>query len=157
MFDILSNHNVKLLKAHAVQSAGAVVWPSAGYFDMWATGSAPPALQYQRPQRALIIVDVSVVASGGTQILVFQDCETAAGTYDADFATAVTITAAGLYLIDLPDFRRFLRCTATNGTANVTWGASLVTFEDRWRPVDQSGTVLALTYGVGRYGRVAAP
>jgi hypothetical protein len=155
MFDILSNHNVKLFKAHAVQSAGAEVWPTAGYFDMWAAGTAPPPLQYQRPQRALIIIDVSVVAGGGVETLVFQDCDTPTGSYDADFATATAITATGLYLVDLPDFKRYLRCTATNGTANVTFGMVLVTFEDRFRPVDQSGTILTLTYGAGRTGRVA--
>lgn len=155
MFDILSNHNVKLFKKHAAQSAGAEVWPTAGYFDMWAAGAAPPPLQYQRPQRALIILDVSAVAGGGTEVLVFQDCGTSDGTYDVDFATATTITATGLYLIDLPDFQRFLRCTATNAVANISFGMYLVTFEDRHRPVDQSGTVLALTYGTGRSGRVA--
>lgn len=156
MFDILSNHRVEVLKAIASQSAGAETWPTAGYFDMWATGVAPPALQYQRAQRALFIIDVTTVASNGTLVLVFQDCDTADGTYDVDFATCTTITATGLYLVDLPDFKRFLRCVATNATANVTWGGYMVTFEERFRPVQQTGTALTITYGTGRYGRVAA-
>jgi hypothetical protein len=156
MFDILSNHRVEILKSLAAQSAGAETWPTAGYFDMWATGTAPPPLQYQRPQRALFIIEVSAVASNGTLVLVFADCDTSDGSYDADFATCTTITATGLYLVDLPDFKRYLKCVATNAVANVTWGGMMVTFEDRWRPVDQSGTALTITYGTGRKGRVAA-
>lgn len=156
MFDILSNHRVETLKSLALQGAGAAVLPGAGYFDMWASGVAPPPLQYARAQRALFIIDVSIVVATGTLTLVFQDCDTSDGTYDADFATCATITATGLYLVDLPDFRRYLRCTATVANANVTWGASMVTFENRWRPVDQSGSAVVLTYGSGRSGRVAA-
>jgi hypothetical protein len=156
MFDILSNHRVEILKSLTLQGAGAATLPGAGYFDMWATGTAPPPLQYQRPQRALFVIDVTIVVATGTLILVFQDCDTSDGTYDVDFATAATITAAGLYLIDLPDFKRYLKCVATVANANVTWAGYMITFEDRWRPVDQSGAALALTYGTGRAGRVAS-
>jgi hypothetical protein len=156
MFDILSNHRVEILKSLTLQGAGSAVLPGGTYFDMWATGAAPPPLQYQRAQRALFVIDVTIVVATGTLTLVFQDCDTSDGTYDADFATAATITETGLYLVDLPDFKRYLRCTATVANANVTWAGYMVTFEERFRPVQQTGSALALTYGTGRYGRVAS-
>jgi hypothetical protein len=157
MFDILSNHRAETLKSLALQGAGAATWPTAGYFDMWASGAAPPPLHYARAQRALFIIDVSIIVSTGTLTLVFQDCDTSGGSYDVDFATCAVITTIGLYLVDLPDFKRYVKCVATVANTNVTWGASMLTFENRWCPVDQSGSALTLTYGSGRTGRVAAP
>jgi hypothetical protein len=147
MFDILKNHRVERLRSVSDQTQGAAVLPGSTYFDMWGNT--------QLPNRALFIIDVTDVNTTGTLILVFQDCETAAGTYDADFCTVATISAAGLYLVDLVDFKRYLRCSSTVANATVNWGGYMVTFEDQRRPVTQSGTTCSLTYGSGRSGKVA--
>ena len=144
MYDILSNHKVELIRSGAAQTPGASTVPATA-IDLFSGGLA---------NRALLIVDVSAVAGGGSLVLVATDSEDGTN-YDADFATAATITATGIYTMVIDDPSRYLKITATCADANVTWSAVLVTFEEQRRPVTQSGTNLAVTYGTGRKPKVA--
>jgi hypothetical protein len=150
MFDILSNHRIEILKSSAQLSTGNETIPSGGALDMWADSGV--ASQFTRSQRALIIADVTACA--GTLTFIIQDSSDNS-TFDEDFATADAIDETGLFLIDIADFYQYLQVKAVAAGGNATYAAYLITFEDRWRPVKNDGTALALTYGVGRKGRVA--
>lgn len=144
MYDILNNHRALRIRSGAVQSAGAESGPAAA-IDLFSNGLA---------NRALLIIDVSAVASGGKLDIVAVDSDDNS-SFDADFAAVAQITAAGVYLAVIDDPARYLQFVATVTDANVTWGAVLVTFEEQRRPVTQSGTALAVTYGAGRKPKVA--
>ena len=145
MYDILSNHKVEILRSVAIENAGAAANSPATEIDLFTGGLA---------NRALLIIDVTTVASGGTLDIVVQDSSDDT-TYDADFMTIPQITEAGLYLVVIDDPNRYLRFAATVADANVTWSAVLVTFEEQRRPVTQAGTTLAVTYGTDRKPKVA--
>lgn len=142
MFDILKNHRIVLLKSYAQLSTGNETLTAV---DMWANT--------QLPNRALIILDIG--ANAGTLTLTFQDSPDNS-TWDTDFAATAGITTTGLKLVDLVDFERYLRVYAVAAGGNVSYSATLITFEDQRRPVTQGGTVQALTYGSGRTPKVAA-
>ena len=148
MFDILNNHRIEIMLSVQQKSAGdAVNYPSDNGFDLWENN--------QLPNRALIIVDVQTVATGGSLILIVQD-STDQSTWDEDYITCETIDEAGLYFIDVNDPYRYIRLNGDVDDAAVTWGAYLITFEDQRRPVTQSGSTLTLTYGTGRTPKVAS-
>lgn len=144
MYDILSNHKVELIRSGAVQTPGAATVPATA-LNLHSGGLA---------NRALLIIDVSAVATNGDLTIVAQDSSDGT-TYDADFATIANITAVGLYTAVIDDPNKFIRFAATVADANVTWGAYLVTFEEQRRPVTQAGTNLAITYGTDRKPKVA--
>lgn len=145
MYDILSNHKVEILRSVAIENAGAAANSPATEIDLFTGGLA---------NRALLIIDVTTVASGGTLDIVVQDSSDDT-TYDADFMTIPQITEAGLYLVVVDDPNRYLRLLHDVDTAAVTWGAYLVTFEEQRRPVTQSGTTLTPVYGTDRKPKVA--
>jgi hypothetical protein len=144
MYDILSNNKVALVRSGAAQTPGTISVPATP-LNLWDGGLA---------NRALLIVDVSAVATNGDLTIIAQD--SADGTnYDADFATVANITATGLYLVVIDDPNQYLRFSCVCADANVTWSGVLVTFEEQRRPVSQPGTELAVTYGTGRKPKVA--
>jgi len=145
MKDILSNHRVEILRSVAIENAGAAANSPATEIDLFTNGLA---------NRALLIIDVTTVAEGGTLDIVVQDSSDDT-TYDADFITLPQITETGLYLAVVDDPNRYLRLLHDVDTAAVTWGAYLVTFEEQRGPVTQTGTVLTGTYGSGRSPKVA--
>jgi len=145
MYDILSNHRIARLRSVADETAGAAANSPATEIDLFTGGLA---------NRALILIDVTTVASGGTLDIVVQDSSDDS-TYDTDFLTIPQITAAGLYLVVVDDPNRYLRLLHDVDTNTVTWGAYLITFEEQRRPVTQAGTVLTGTYGTGRKPKVA--
>lgn len=151
MFDILSNHRIEVLKSSAELATGNETIPSGGALDMWEDSGN--VTQYTRSQRALVIFDVTACA--GTLTFTFQDSSDNL-SFDADFAACAAIDAPGLFLADIADFYRYLKVYAVAAGGNATYAAYLITFEDRWRPVKNDGTALALTFGTGRKPRVAA-
>lgn len=142
MYDILSNHRVEKVRSGAAQTPGSA---DQATIDLFSNGLA---------NRALLIIDVSAVATNGDLTIVCKDSDDNS-TFDADFATVANITATGLYVAVIDDPARYLKFAATVADANVTWSAILVTFEEQRRPVTQTGTNLAVTYGTGRKPKVA--
>jgi hypothetical protein len=149
MKDILSNHRIEIIRSVASEAFAdaAANKPSNNGYDLWANN--------QLPNRALIIVDVTSVGTGGTLDLIVQDSQDKS-TWDTDFITVTRITATGLYLIDVPDPYRYLRVNHNALTDAVVWGAYMITFEDQRLPVTQSATTCTLTFGSGRKPKVSA-
>lgn len=145
MFDILGNHKFLRVRSVADEAAGAAANSPATEIDLFTGGLA---------NRALLLIDVTSVGTGGTLDLIVQDSPDDT-TYDADFLTIPQITAAGLYLVVVDDPERYLRLNHDVDTDTVTWGAYLITFEEQRRPVTQAGTTLTGTYGTGRKPKVA--
>jgi hypothetical protein len=145
MYDILSNHKVELVRSGAIQNAGAGSAVPATPLNLFSGGLA---------NRCLLIIDVSVVASGGSLVVAAQDSPDGT-TYDEDFATSESITETGIYTMVIDDPNQYLKFVPTVSDAAVTWSAVLVTFEEQRRPVTQAGTDLTVTYGTGRKAKVA--
>ena len=142
MYDILSNHRVEKVRSGGAQTPGSA---DQATIDLFSNGCA---------NRALLVVDVSAVVTDGDLTIVCKDSDDNS-TFDADFATLANITETGLYVAVIDDPARYLKIAATVADANVTWSAILVTFEEQRRPVTQTGTELAVTYGTGRKPKVA--
>lgn len=149
MYDILNNNRVSRVRSVAVEAFGdaAANAPTANGINLRSDN--------QLPNRALLVIDVSAVATNGTLDLIVQDSPDGT-TWDADFITIPQITAAGLYLVEIDDPEKFVRLNHDAKIANVTWGAYLITFENQRCPVKQDGSVLAGVYGAGRKPKVAA-
>jgi len=145
MYDIISNNKVEIIRSVADEAAGAAANSPTTEIDLYTGGLA---------NRALLIIDVTSVGTGGTLDLVVQDSDDDS-TYDADFITIPQITETGLYLVVIDDPKRYLRVNHDVDTDTVNWGAYLVTFEEQRCPVTQTGTVLTGTYGSGRSPKVA--
>lgn len=148
MYDILNNYKFGFFQQASADGAGAAAnAPNDNGIDLWTAN--------QLPNRVLAIIDVGVVASGGTLTLVFQDSSDRS-TWDVDFLTCAAITAAGFYLVEIFDPNRYLRCNVTVGTNTVTWSGLFMTFENQRRPVTQTATTIVPTYGTGRKPKVSA-
>lgn len=146
MYDILNNHRVMVVRSVATEAAaGAAANSPASELDLHTYGLA---------NRALLVIDVTDVGTGGVLDLIVQDSPDDI-TYDADFITIPQITETGLYLVVVDDPDRYLRVNHNTTTDAVTWGAYLMTFEEQRRPVAQMGSVLTGTYGTGRKPKVA--
>jgi hypothetical protein len=149
MYDILSNNRFGRIRSVAVEAFGdaAANAPTNDGVDLWADN--------QLPNRVLLLIDVSAVASNGTLDLIVQDSPNKS-TWDDDFITIPQITAAGVYLVEIDDPERYVRINHDAKVANVTWGAYFVTYENQRGPVKQTGTVLKGVYGAGRKAKVAS-
>lgn len=149
MYDILKNQRFEIVTSSTTVTAvdAAANLPDDDGFDLWENN--------QLPNRALIVVDVTSVGTGGVLDLIVQDSVDQT-TWDADFITVGQISATGLYLIEVNDPKRYLRLNVDSTTDDVVAAAYLVTHEDQRKPVTQSGTVASLTYGTGRTPKVAA-
>jgi len=145
MKNILENHRIETITAHALEAFGDAAADSTA-IDLWTNT--------QMPNRVLLIVDVSVVATGGTLDLIVRDSDDNS-TFDADFITLTQIDATGLFFAVIDDPKRYLRVNSDTLVADVTYGVTMMTFEDQRLPVTQSGTTLAGVYGTGRVGKVA--
>ena len=146
MYDIIKNHKICNLRTHGTHSVGAadqlVVNLQA---EIGNTGN------YERSTDMLIIIEVTNVNSNGTLLIVGKDAVPGPGSYDADFATITSITAAGIYYMIVQGIRGVFKLYATAGTQNIDWGAKGITFDAQKRPVVQAdATVKAVTYGTGR-------
>lgn len=144
MYDILSNHRVMVVQDHASEAAGSAA-ANTSSIDLFTYGLA---------NRALMIINVTSVGTGGTLDLIVQDSDDDS-IFDADFLTIPQITDTGLYLVVIDDPARYMRVNHDAGTDAVAWSAYLVTFEEQRRPVAQQGAVLTGTYGTGRKPKVA--
>lgn len=144
MFDIMSNHKIVYVRAHASQGISTVV---SAVVDLMA--EAEHGL-HERNTGGLLLIEVTDVNSTGTLDIVVQDSPDGV-TYDADFATIEQITAAGLYAVVLKGMNRYVRFSSVVASAAVVWGAIGVSFDAERRPVKQaSATELEVTYGTGR-------
>jgi hypothetical protein len=150
MYDIFSNNKISLLRNSAQQTPGTATQLEVNMQDKNAVVG-----NYERSNRALIILDVTAVASNGTLDITIEDylfnSKGVAGEWDVDFATIPQITEAGLYAFEIRNFGSKLRLSGKCTTANITWNAILIGFEATRRPVEQAdATVLTATYATDR-------
>jgi hypothetical protein len=143
---IAKNHKICNLRTHADQTQG-----SADQLVVNLQEEISTTGNYERSTDMLVIVEVTTVNSTGTLLIVAKDAVPGPGTYDADFGTLASITAAGVYYFVLQGIRGVLKLYTTVANATVAWGAKGVTFDAQKRPVVQTdATVKVLTYGTGR-------
>ena len=148
MFDMLSNYKFGYFQQAVSDAAGAAAnAPDDDGVDLWAT--------VQLPNSLLILADVGSIGSSGTLDLIIQDSPDQS-TWDADFITVAQIIAAGLYLIEVYDPKRYIRVNANVSVDAVVWSCLFMTYENQRRPVTQVGTVSTLVYGTGRSPKVSA-
>jgi hypothetical protein len=148
MFDMLNNYKFGYFQQAVSDAAAAAAnAPDDDGVDLWAT--------VQLPNSLLILADVGSVNTDGTLDLIIQDSPDQE-TWDADFITVAQITAAGLYLIEVYDPKRYIRVNANVSVDAVVWSCLFMTYENQRRPVTQTGTVPTLTYGTDRSPKVSA-
>ena len=148
MFDMLSNYKFGYFQQAVSDAAGAAAnAPDDDGVDLWTATQLPNSL--------LILADVGSVGTDGTLDLIIQDSPDQS-TWDADFITVAQITAAGLYLIEVYDPKRYIRVNANVSVDAVVWSCLYMTYENQRRPVTQVGTKPTLTYGTDRVAKVAS-
>jgi len=148
MFDMLSNYKFGYFQHAVSDAAGAAAnAPDDDGVDLWTATQLPNSL--------LILADVGSVGTDGTLDLIIQDSPDQS-TWDADFITVAQITAAGLYLIEVYDPKRYIRVNANVSVDAVVWSCLYMTYENQRRPVTQVGTKPTLTYGTDRVAKVAS-
>ena len=145
--DVESNYKLANVRTSASQSAGASNQPDDNGIDLMEEYS--DGLR-EWVRGGFLLIEVTVVGSGGTLTLVVQDSSDGS-TWDADFITATAISATGIYAIPIKDFARYIRVNATVATAAITWGAQFIGVLNGKAPVKQSDvTFLDTTYAEGR-------
>ena len=148
MFDMLNNYKFGYFQQAVSDAAGAAAnAPDDDGVDLWA--------DVQLPNSLLILADVGSVGTDGTLDLIIQDSPDQS-TWDEDFITVAQIDAAGLFLIEVYDPKRYVRVNANVSVDAVVWSCLFMTYENQRRPVTQVGTVATLTYGTGRTPKVSA-
>ena len=148
MFDMLNNYKFGYFQQAVSDAAAAAAnAPDDDGVDLWTA--------HQLPNSLLILADVGSIGSSGTLDLIIQDSPDQS-TWDADFITVAQIIAAGLYLIEVYDPKRYIRVNANVSVDAVVWSCVYMTYENQRRPVTQVGTAPTLTYGTGRKPKVSA-
>lgn len=143
---LIKNHKICNLRTHASQSIG-----SADQLVVNLQAEISTTGNYERSTDMLLLIEVSSVGSSGTLLIVGKDAVPGPGSYDADFVTLASITAAGDYYAVVQGIRGVFKLYTTVGTDAVVWGAKGVTFDAQKRPVVQAdATAKVVTYGTGR-------
>ena len=137
---IVKSHKVCNLRTSAAQSSGTANQLAVDLQEVSATGFR------ERSTSMLVIVTVTNI-NGGTLIVVGIDALPNSTEFDLDYVTAATISADGIYLIEIKEIKGEFRLRST-ADATITWGAIGVSFNATRRPVVQTdATVLTTTYG----------
>ncbi len=69
------------------------------------------AFDMKKTDQACLVVNVGTI--GTSLVVAAQDCATSGGIYANLTDTITTISATGVYLIDVKDYRRYLKVVAT--------------------------------------------